>query len=463
MADVKVQPSEEELVAAVKAIKLANPEIGIKKVLTEIKEANASWELSEKRLKKVMQDHELTNAEPGAAAADGAEGAAAGGAGKKKKKKGGGGGGAAPTEQTWPEPTVPVKVLYPNNNFPEGEIQEYNELNAWRSTSAEKKEQEKMATLDQLHEVRHAAEVHRTARKYLYSWVKPGMLMTEICERLENKVRDLIGDDYPRSGIAFPTGCSINHVAAHYTPNSGDKTVLQYDDVCKIDFGTHINGRIIDCAFTLTFNPKFDNLKAAVKDATNTGVKESGIDVRLSDVSAAIQEVMESYEVELDGKTYQVKPIRNLCGHSIGPYQIHYGKSIPSVKGGPTNIFMEEGDMFAIETFGSTGKGYGHEDMECSHYMKTYDARHVPLRLPKAKELLGVIDRHFGTLAFCRRYLDRLGCKQYLLALRNLCDNGLVEPCPPLCDIKGSYTAQYEHTILLRPTCKEVLSRGDDY
>jgi methionine aminopeptidase len=34
---------------------------------------------------------------------------------------------------------------------------------------------------------------------------------------------------------------------------------------------------------------------------------------------------------------------------------------------------------------------------------------------------------------------------------------------PPLCDIKGSYTAQFEHSIVLRPTCKEVISRGDDY
>ena len=33
--------------------------------------------------------------------------------------------------------------------------------------------------------------------------------------------------------------------------------------------------------------------------------QESGIDVRLCDVGAAIQEVMESYEVELDGRTYQ--------------------------------------------------------------------------------------------------------------------------------------------------------------
>lgn len=52
----------------------------------------------------------------------------------------------------------------------------------------------------------------------------------------------------------------------------------------------------------------------------------------------------------------------------------------------------------------AAGKGYVHEDLECSHYMKDFDVGHVPLRLPKAKQLLGVIDRNFGTLAFCKRY-----------------------------------------------------------
>jgi methionyl aminopeptidase len=106
---------------------------------------------------------------------------------------------------------------------------------------------------------------------------------------------------------------------------------------------------------------------------------------------------------------------------------------------------------------------YVREDLECSHYMKNYDVGHVPLRLPKAKQLLGVIDRNFGTLAFCRRFLDRLGEQRYIMALKNLCDNGIVQPYPPLVDVKGSYVAQYEHTIMLRPTCKEVLTRGDDY
>ncbi len=34
-----------------------------------------------------------------------------------------------------------------------------------------------------------------------------------------------------------------------------------------------ISGRIIDCAFTVTFDPKYDKLLQAVKDATNTGIK----------------------------------------------------------------------------------------------------------------------------------------------------------------------------------------------
>lgn len=42
------------------------------------------------------------------------------------------------------------------------------------------------------------------------------------------------------------------------------------------------------------------------------------------------------------------------------------------------------------------------------------------------------------------------------MGLRNLVDAGVVTAYPPLVDTKGSYTAQLEHTILLRPTCKEV-------
>jgi len=374
---------------------------------------------------------------------------------KKKKKKSGNA-----TCQTNP-PSVGLSQLFKDGVYPEGEWQSYKDDQRWRETSEEKRHLEQLE-LDMINSVRKAAEVHRQVRKYVQTIAKPGVKLIDMCEKLEECSRKLIEENGLEAGIAFPTGCSLNYVAAHWTPNAGDTTVLQYDDVMKVDFGTQINGRIIDSAFTVAHNPRYDPLLAAVKDATNTGIREAGVDVRLCDIGSAIQEVMESYEVELDGKTYQVKSICNLNGHSIGPYQIHAGKSVPIVKGGEATK-MEEGEFFAIETFGSTGRGYVREDLEVSHYMKNFDAGHVPLRLPRAKSLLSTIDKNFGTLAFCRRYLDRLGEQKYLMALKNLCDVGLVDAYPPLVDQKGSYTAQYEHTIYLHPTRKEVLSRGEDY
>ena len=292
--------------------------------------------------------------------------------------------------------------------------------------------------------------------------------MVDICELIENGTRALVAESGLEAGIAFPTGCSLNNVAAHYTPNKGDDTVLQYDDICKIDIGVHVRGHIIDSAFTLSFDPKYDALKTAVREATNTGIREAGIDVRLGDIGAAIQEVMESHEVDVNGRLTPVRCIRNLNGHSIGRYRIHGSKFVPIVRSS-VQTRMEEGEQYAIETFGSTGKGWVNEDMECSHYMIAFDAApHVAqigaqLRTPRARALLHTVHRTFGTLAWCRRYLDRIGETKYLLALKCLVDNGVVESCPPLCDVRGSWTAQYEHTILLRPTCKEVLSRGDDY
>jgi methionyl aminopeptidase len=100
----------------------------------------------------------------------------------------------------------------------------------------------------------------------------------------------------------------------------------------------------------------------------------------LGEIGEAIQETMESYEVVVGTDTYRgklricasplaafsklplVKCIENLNGHSIHPYRIHGDKSVPIVK---TNdqTKMEEGEYFAIETFGSTGRGRVHESV----------------------------------------------------------------------------------------------------
>jgi methionyl aminopeptidase len=351
---------------------------------------------------------------------DGAAPGATGAAKKKKKRKPKKKKKATPTSQTYP-PTVKVSLLFPNKDYPAGEEVEYREENSYRTTSEEKRHLDNLNS-DFLTDYREAAEIHRQVRQYAKKSIKPGQTLTEIAEGIENSVRALTGHDGLTEGDAliggmgFPCGLSLNHCAAHYTPNAGNKMVLSQEDVMKVDFGVHVNGKIVDSAFTVAFDDKYDNLLKAVQEATNAGIREAGIDARVGEIGGVIQETMESFEVEIDGQTYPVKSIRNLTGHNILPYSIHGTKAVPIVKSNDSTK-MEEGDVFAIETFGSTGNGYVRDDMETSHYAKNKDVGHVDLRLSSAKSLLSVINKNFGTLPFCRRYLDRIGQDKYLLGV----------------------------------------------
>lgn len=358
-----------------------------------------------------------------------------------------------------------ISKSYPSGHYPEGEWMDYPlEVNSYRVTSEEMRYNDRQSS-NKWEDFRKGAEIHRRVRHKAQSSIKPGMAMTDIANLIEDSVRTYAGNEHPKkSGPGFPTGLSLNHVAAHYTPNAGDKLTLSKDDIMKVDIGVHVNGRICDSAFTMTFNEegKYDTIMEAVRQATYTGIKEAGIDVRLNDIGEAIQEVMESYEMEEHGKLIPIKCIKNLNGHNIDDFIIHSGKSVPIVANGDMTK-MEEGETFAIETFGSTGRGFVLPEGECSHYALNQNIDNIRLPSDRCGKLLDTIKSNFGTLPWCRRYLDKTGEDKYLLALNQLVRAGIVEDYPPLVDIKGSYTAQFEHTILLHPHRKEVVTKGDDY
>lgn len=369
-----------------------------------------------------------------------------------------------------PKYDVGIKFCYKKGDFPLGEIISYGEA---RVTGEEERERERAETVN-YDDLRRAAEAHRQTRKHIQQWIKPGMTTLEIVKELESTSKRLIDADGLQAGWAFPTGISINECAAHYTPNYSDTVIpkVTKDDITKIDFGLHVGGRLVDCAFTLAFDEKFDPLVQSTVDATNAGIKAAGVDARFEEVGAAIQEVIESFEITLNGKTIPIKPIANLNGHTTAPYRVHAGKSLPIVRVPGHPDFMEEGEVYAIETFASTGRGHVVEDGDCSHFMLDADWRHndasrrqqVPYSAsPTVKLALDTILREYDTLAFCRRWLDDAGCKRHIIALNALVKANIVNAYPPLVDIKGSFTSQMEHTVILRPTCKEVVTRGDDY
>jgi methionyl aminopeptidase len=200
---------------------------------------------------------------------------------KKKKKKALALGG----QQTTP-PRVALTNLFYDQRYPEGEIVEYvNDIdNLQRTTAEELRYLSVLNNMDDefLNDYRKAAEIHRQVRQYVQTIAKPGISMTKLAQEIEDGVRALTNHqgletgDALKAGMGFPTGLCLNNVGAHWTPNDGAKEViLQYNDVLKVDFGVHVNGRIVDSAFTVAFNPVHDNLLAAVKAATNTGLKVS--------------------------------------------------------------------------------------------------------------------------------------------------------------------------------------------
>lgn len=389
---------------------------------------------------------------------------------RKKKKKTASGG--QPSVQSVP-PRVAIANLFQDEKYPEGQIVEYADKddNLQRTTNEELRHLSIANNMDDdfLKDYRKAAEVHRQVRQHAQTIAKPGISMSAIAQEIEESLRALVGHpgtepgDSLKAGPAFPTGLCLNNIGAHWTPNPGGKEViLQYDDVLKVDFGVHVNGRIVDSAFTIAHNPIYDNLLAAVKAATDTGLREAGIDARISHISGEIQEVMESYEVDIKGKTIPVKAVKNITGHNILRYKIHGDKQVPFVKSKTTQR-MEEGDIFAIETFGSTGKANLRDDVGIYGYGRNENVNTAGLHHASAKSLLKLIDTNFGSLVFSRRYLEHVGAKNYHLGMRSLVAHGIVNSYEPLVDVPGSYVAQFEHTVLLRPNCKEIVSRGDDY
>lgn len=198
---------------------------------------------------------------------------------KKKKKK------TLDEQQTTPLRVALANPL-PDQRFPEGEVVEHgtDNDNLRRTTVEELRHLSVVKNMDDefLNDYRKAAEVHRQVRQYVQTIAKPGISMSQLAQEIEDGVRALTNHqglgtgDALKAGMGFPTGLCLNNVAAHWTPNPGAKeAILQYDDVLKIDFGVHVSGRIVDSAFTVAFNPAYDNLLAAVKAATNTGLKVS--------------------------------------------------------------------------------------------------------------------------------------------------------------------------------------------
>tara|TARA_B100000767_G_scaffold264542_1_gene279563 strand:+ start:583 stop:1590 length:1008 start_codon:yes stop_codon:yes gene_type:complete len=315
------------------------------------------------------------------------------------------------------------------------------------------------------------AEVHKKVRKDLNELLLTKKILDmkyyDIAEIIEDLILKYTKENNLEKGIAFPIGLSVNECAAHWTPNYGEQKKWKYNDLVKIDFGVHYNGCIIDSAFSTSFNRKYDELISIGKEATNIGIKNSGIDCILGEIGKEVQEFIESKEITIDNKIYPLKSIKDLTGHLIEPYIIHGNKCIPNFNINYP-IRMKENEIYALETFPTTGNGRTCLDLDCSHYMLNSEKI---LKNPnlnddlfgKEKKLFNKVIEMRQTLPFCKKWLKKENIKGYQIPLNSLVNKGLVKSYPPIISQKNTLVIQFEHTIHIKESGVNVLTRGDDY
>eukprot|EP00769_Ergobibamus_cyprinoides_P001669 gnl/Ergobibamus_cyprinoides/2734.p1 GENE.gnl/Ergobibamus_cyprinoides/2734~~gnl/Ergobibamus_cyprinoides/2734.p1 ORF type:complete len:244 (+),score=54.07 gnl/Ergobibamus_cyprinoides/2734:319-1050(+) len=238
----------------------------------------------------------------------------------------------------------------------------------------------------------------------------------------------------------------------------------------KFDIGTHVNGHIVDSAFTFCWHPELEPLVQASKEATTRAIRLAGPDVSIGDLGDLIEETICSFEVTLGGKTVPLQPVRNLSGHQVAHYRVHFGNSIPNAAGTRLSSGrMREGEVYALETFASTGRGNVHDGADTSHYMlhpAVAEMSTLPpgVRGKAAAKLVPMLRSHYATLAFCPRMIvkdDPKFAGSWRLALKELADKGIVNAYPTMADTTGCFTSQHEHTFALYGDKKEIFSMVD--
>jgi len=129
---------------------------------------------------------------------------------------------------------------------------------------------------------------------------------------------------------------------------------------------------------------------------------------------------------------------------------IHATKVVPNIYIPFYNYRMKDGEVYAIETFPTTGTGNLKDGTDISHYMINYKPFSIPTT-PHKKTFTKIFDVR-KTLAWHSDWFNDYQKEDpnFQKDLKKLIKDDYIKEYPPLLDIDGSFVAQTEHTIGIR-------------
>lgn len=190
--------------------------------------------------------------------------------------------------------------------------------------------------------MRTAGKVTAEILEKLESFIKPGVSTMDIDRFVEEFIRkkEMVPSfkglyDFPASACV-----SANEEVVHGIPS--EKRTLQEGDIVSVDTGATYKGYVSDAARTYgvgTISPEARHLIDTARDSFFEGLKFCKVGYRLSDISHAIQEKVESEGFGV---------IRDFVGHGVGR-DMHEDPQIPNFGAPGRGPRLAKGMVFAIE------------------------------------------------------------------------------------------------------------------
>jgi methionyl aminopeptidase len=186
--------------------------------------------------------------------------------------------------------------------------------------------------------------------------LEPGVTMLELDRVADEHIASKGGVPTSKGYKGFPAALCIspNSMVVHGIP---DEYRAQEGDLISVDLGVTLDGLVADSAVTLPvgeISAVAQRLLAVCQDALAAGIEQAQIGNHLTDISHAIQVVVEEAGFSV---------VRSLVGHGVGR-AYHEDPQIPNFGPPGRGPVLQEGMTLAIEPMITAGRPevYVHDD-----------------------------------------------------------------------------------------------------
>jgi methionyl aminopeptidase len=186
--------------------------------------------------------------------------------------------------------------------------------------------------------------------------LEPGVTMLELDRVADEHIASKGGIPTSKGYKGFPAALCIspNSMVVHGIP---DEYRAQEGDLISVDLGVTLDGLVADSAVTLPvgeISAVAQRLLAVCQDALTAGIEQAQIGNHLSDISHAVQLVVEEAGFSV---------VRSLVGHGVGR-AYHEDPQIPNFGPPGRGPVLQEGITLAIEPMITAGRPevYVHDD-----------------------------------------------------------------------------------------------------